>query len=484
MPLLALHAGLAGIYKNAAVTPPQSGLPYDPPVGWVKTFEDDFTQPATTGVNAIDGSKWKQRSFGTGLATGGAAYNNGGNNLQSTGTTARFLTTRVNNTWYVDGIQQGFQNSDPGGFGYAAGYGEFHVRFRSRFSQLYMPGIGGLALMWPATNKWTSEIDILETPGTNKNQALSVIHYDSRGLKDLGSNNEQNGQFQYPDMSVYHVWDCRRIYTIGADGITRATIRVWIDGVQTPVTAAWTNNQWLTEPMVPGIASYVNSPGWDAYTYPDNTTPISSYLEVDYFYIWEPSGTTPTPGTSKSISLSPVSPGSLTESSPGAGVTWTTNVNTVGITSISWVVVSPGTFAFRDAVVTVPTTGTVQIKPVFKNSGEFVKVFEAGDINRSVDSGQVTLVAGTQTRTLNFSPRDPGTRPAGTLTTTVTTTGISSITWVVVNGDYSWTSGGTTVPTTGSVVINPNFTATGQFLKVFDANDIGFAADGGQITIA
>lgn len=185
----ALAAGLiagdaylkSGVLAVVGTSPTAPATPSNVPAGWVLAFTDDFNQAATTGVNALDATKWKQRTFGSGAATGGAAFNNNGNNLESTGTSLKVHVKKVGSSWLVDGFQQGYQNTAPGGAGYIAGYGEYHVEFEMRLSHAIAPGVGTYVAMWPASNSWTSEIDISETPGATKNQSVTTCHWDSTG---------------------------------------------------------------------------------------------------------------------------------------------------------------------------------------------------------------------------------------------------------------------------------------------------------------
>lgn len=479
MPLISLNSGFR---PRLSVAPTVVTNAYDPPAGWVQTFHDPFTQPATTGVNALDPAIWKHRSFGSGNAHQGAATWDNGNSTQSTGTTLRVHTRRVNGAWKVDGFLAGIQNTNPSGYAYHPGYGEFHQRFRARMTNAGR-GVGAYQVMWPLPdNKWGIEIDVLETPGATKNRSDSTMHWDSRGLYDLNTNNEYRTRSLNVDLTQYHVWDCRRTFSV-IDGIVHASIRVWVDGVECGPAPEWLNNRWLTTRTVPGFASYVApSSAYNWYTAPDSTSPADSWIEAEELSIWEPSGT---PVVTKSLSVSPYNPGTLNETSAGAGVTWNTTIKSTGVTAVDWAIVGPApNYTQRNLISNVATTGDLAVSPNFKADGEFIKTWETGNTSLEAISGAVTInESTTATRSLKIDPFSPGSRPAGPLATTVTTTGITSITWVVVNPDYSWTNGGTPVATTGSVVVNPNYTVTGQFLKVFDTNDSSYKVDGNPVTI-
>lgn len=207
---------------------------------------------------------------------------------------------------------------------------------------------------------------------------------------------------------------------------------------------------------------------------------LLSGLALNYATVVPDTGT-PIP---KTITFSPTSPGTVTATSTNFAYQWRTNITTTGITRLSWVIVSSNG-ANRSAVTTVDTTGSVQISPVFLNTGEFVRAFEENNLVVAKDSSSITIAPYTPAnKTLSFTPLNPGSITAGTLNVTVTTTGIASITWAVVNSDanYTW-SQSASVATNGSVVISPVFTATGQFLKVLDTSDFSVSLDGGQVTI-
>lgn len=90
---------------------------------------------------------------------------------------------------------------------------------------------------------------------------------------------------------------------------------------------------------------------------------------------------------------------------------------------------------------------------------------------------------------ISLSPQDPGTRAAGVWNTTATLTGITNYLHVVQNGpDENWTwEPGTqvtgTVPGNGQVPIAAEFTRTGQFVSVVDADDYSRQGMSGQVTI-
>lgn len=486
MPLIGLQGGLAGIIsKRNVVSVPPPANEYDPPAGWVPaaTMNDNFVRTAQTGQDSLDPALWKHRNFGR-YFMHNAAWSDNANQIEATGSTIKVHVKKVGTEWRTDGWLGGSQNTAPAEYGYNVGLLEFHHRFRMRMSHYISPGVGGYHLSWEASGNWGQEFDWVETPGYNKSRCATVMHWDSTGNYDLGSNNEQSYVNTDIDLTEWHVWDCRRTFKT-INGIVHATIEVWIDGVKLIDPGGWTDNRWMTRPVVHGPAGFVARTDIqgvvDWYSAPSAESPTSSHMEFDYMLTWVPSsGTQP---VTKTISFSPANPGTLTETSTGSGAPWTTSIVSQGITSVSWVKVAPN-FAFIEPITTLATTGSVSITPTFTATGQFIKAYETNNLdNVVVNSGAVTLNAPAQTgRSIALNPQNPGSRAAGPLATTVTTTGITNITWALVNPDFTWVSN-TSVATSGTVTVSPNYTTTGQFLKVFDTNDASFVVDGGAVTI-
>lgn len=571
--------------------PPASTQPHDPPSNYVAALIDDFTMPATWGVDALDESKWRIRGYDNYQPNNTTAKFSRGAMLESTGNSIRIHTKWNNSTgeWDIDGFQESGGNT--GESWHSEGRGECHVRFRARYSHGYAPGVGGYALLWPAANDWSSEIDILEMPsaetGGDKTIADATVHFSPGGGYDLGSDHSFDvAKMTGVNLSQYHIWDMRRTYET-VDGDVQATVRVWIDGVEMDAPSSFQSNSFLDENMVFGAATYVGyEDNW--YGRPNGDTPNESFFELDYVYIYVPGSGAVTqtitinnsPGTltettagqgadwtasisttgsltaleyavfnssgvaytnwvaftlstnpmgvlvrmrntgdvlkvrksgdsgimatstavtltteattgpgSKSISIVPYSPGNLTETSPGAGATWNTTITTQNIARVAWVVVQPGpSFAWRQPVFEADTTGSVNISVTFLASGEFVKAMDASDYNIVTDSGTATIGEATPEpggRSLGLSPNDPGSRAAGVWNTSIISTGITRVGWVVVGPapSYAWTTSPNELDTTGTVNISPEFTQSGQFVKVMDMNDTAYTADSGNVTI-
>ncbi len=101
------------------------------------------------------------------------------------------------------------------------------------------------------------------------------------------------------------------------------------------------------------------------------------------------------PPPEPAISLSPSNPGTLTESSPGAGADWDTTVLTNFSGSFSWVVregVRPH-YPWRTGatVVTPDASGSTPITAHFVASGDFVHAWKSDDAGVAAFSGGITL---------------------------------------------------------------------------------------------
>lgn len=94
------------------------------------------------------------------------------------------------------------------------------------------------------------------------------------------------------------------------------------------------------------------------------------------------------------ISIVPHEPGTIKQSSPGAGASWNCTVRTNFSDPFNWVVVEGvAPFAFRTSAnkVTPNSNGETGITPHFVASGDFVKAWRDSNTNLAYDSGQVTL---------------------------------------------------------------------------------------------
>lgn len=193
-------------------------------------------------------------------------------------------------------------------------------------------------------------------------------------------------------------------------------------------------------------------------------------------------------GLPKSITLTPQSPGTLTRTSPTAGASWNTTVTVQNITSVTWAIIQSNGVQRGSATVIPAVNTNPVISAVFQNSGEFVRVWETGNTAVNRDSGAVTLVT-TPSRSITLNPQNPGTiSTPGIVPIQITTSGITNVSWVVVNNNatFSWdhTAVATSVNVNGSTITaNANFRLNDQFILVFDTNDTSFYVDGGHIVI-
>jgi hypothetical protein len=232
-----------------------------PPAGWVKVVNDQFDG---TSLNT---SIWRHPDYGVWQQPSASAWYDRTNHTRLQGGECICSQDWVNGAYRVSGQQQGMQNSDPNAYGYHPGYMDFHVRFRARYSHLHAPGVGWYFLMWPADNRWTTEFDILETPGDgsgNKTRMQSTIHFNPLGDGPISGNlgtARHDASETYKegiDLSQWHIFEARR--TIDNQG--RATLTVWIDGEQLPRPAKWVNNPRMSEPMMMGFSGFAMNGGW------------------------------------------------------------------------------------------------------------------------------------------------------------------------------------------------------------------------------
>jgi hypothetical protein len=102
-----------------------------------------------------------------------------------------------------------------------------------------------------------------------------------------------------------------------------------------------------------------------------------------------------------------------------------------------------------------------------------------------IPADPVTTPAPSGGPSLSMTPSSPGTLASGAaFNFTITSSGISNVTYVVVNPNYSWVNAGTAVATSGSVNASVTFTQTGQFVKVFDTNNTSTEFNSDPVTIS
>lgn len=380
-----------------------------PPSGWVKSFEDTFSQPPALGVNALDGSKWKRREYGGGPAHGGGGDGIGvtwdaGYGLESTGSTLKFKVRREQNadgTWVYrcSGFMQG-SSADPTSWAYHPGYAEFYVKFRFRVSHLNAQGVGGYMLMWPHDDDWTSEIDFVEMPGAQKNRLLTTMHADMTGTYDLGAHNDQAHTETSVDMTQWQIFEGYRTYRDLA-GVQVATVRHKLNGVDMGAPDFFTDNPYLAERMVFGAAGFCGqtpyNQGWFTAPNPDDTsvTPVEFYVEMDYLEIWTPAegesgGTIPADnGTGGGGGSTALVIGTLPTAQAGShvySVPVTGGTGTMSISAVNGGGLTPA-FGFTGSRLQATVSGGLATFPALTLvAGQFYKVWDGNDYSTLTSS--------------------------------------------------------------------------------------------------
>ncbi|WP_159314264.1 hypothetical protein, partial [Staphylococcus aureus] len=88
-------------------------------------------------------------------------------------------------------------------------------------------------------------------------------------------------------------------------------------------------------------------------------------------------------------SLTPQNPGTLNEATAGAGVKVRTVVKTTNVSRIKHVV-ARADYTWRQDF-DVDTAGEVAIEPVYYDTGDFLKVLDASNLNVGKDGGAATV---------------------------------------------------------------------------------------------
>jgi hypothetical protein len=246
-------SGAADSGGSDATTPPSSDGGVGPsPVdmtGWTMFFEDTF--PGTS----LDTSKW--RMYGTcPSGTPPIYFNNDGIGVDNGFIGAIWSS---GGQWYGPGIQS-----------YA---GEVYYRAEIKARVPKGNGLGPYFLMWPQTDEWPPEFDILEAPG-DTGQVMTTWHW-----KDGGGNHQYSAQYYSCDRTQWHV------YTVEH---TAAGYKFWIDGVPQLTPAAWDENNDTTHVMNFGIGAVAFPDGSAWFGGIDETTPDPYHFYVEYVRMWSP----------------------------------------------------------------------------------------------------------------------------------------------------------------------------------------------------
>lgn len=366
---------------NVAVPqpPPPTNVNVAPPQGWGMLFEDEFLG------TSLDTAKWNL-TYSSGQSPNNDTRWDARGRVVDNGV-LRLRLFIEDGVWHGGGIQQG--NAVTG----FAGYGDFQVEVEAEIPA--GQGVGVYALMWPVSDQWPPEFDLIETPGPAKDTVLVNWHWP-------GPNGED---YQAP--ATYAVDVKRRIrYIARREGVSW---RYWTLDVaagtlvERPVPAEWAQNPHPAR-LALGIAMFVAQPGASWYGgAPDGTTPNPYEVLIHSARIYAPTSAAP-PAASRSIAIQPQQPGAMQESVAGQGVDWPVTIQTTGLSAIAWVVVRSD-YVWRGSSPTVTATnGSVQIVPRLLATGDFLKVFDPTDYSFASDSGAVTIQAPSGTVTPNPTP--------------------------------------------------------------------------------
>jgi hypothetical protein len=211
--------------------------------GYTLVMQDDFS-------NGYDHAKWGD-PFPLPSANGPSS--NGAYIWDVNAVGVRNGEMQVTFTHEADGWHTGGFNSFRAGIGIHFGTVDFDAKVEAA------QGTVAAFLMWPVTDTWPPEIDMLETP---KNQAMHTLHFGSTSA-------DATIQFGGPDPSQWHHYELTWLPTV---------VQVKTDGV---VTASW-NYGIPDTTMGFGVLGVVGSP-WDGWIggAPDATTPPLVTVHLD-----------------------------------------------------------------------------------------------------------------------------------------------------------------------------------------------------------
>ena len=238
-----LSAGTAGFgFGQPVNTPAPGGLATVQP-GYTLVMQDDFS-------HGYDHSHWGD-PFPLPWANGPSA--NGAYIWDSTSVGVRNNEMQVTFTHEADGWHTTGFNSFRAGVGIHFGTVDFDAKVEAA------KGTAAAFLMWPMTDTWPPEIDMLETPN---NQAMHTLHFGSTSADAVI-------QFGGPDPSQWHHYQLTWLPNI---------VEVRTDGV---VTASW-NYGIPDTAMGFGALGVVGGPGdgWMGGA-PDATTPPLVTVHLD-----------------------------------------------------------------------------------------------------------------------------------------------------------------------------------------------------------
>lgn len=221
--------------------------------GWQTTLFDGFNG------TSVDRDLWPV-VYGGGSGNGGA-YQWSPDDVRVGGGELTISMTNHGGWWSAGGLSQGWEGQT---------YGRFEVRAKVDAGQGTSTGI----LLWPTSNEWPPEIDLLETPTAGRDKAYFTYHWDGGGWDEYTSTGFDLDATQWHTYAVD--WS--------ADRLT-----YYIDGRQMYTTTEHVPQ----ESMALGFMGFVASHGQNWYNGgPDWSTPGQVNLHVDWARISTATGDT------------------------------------------------------------------------------------------------------------------------------------------------------------------------------------------------
>jgi hypothetical protein len=224
--------------------PPAPGTPVGAQPGYTVVLSDDFS-------NGYDHSHWGDPfplPYPTGPSANGGWMWNPGDVAVRDGEMQVTMTQQADGTWTAGGF-----NSFRADVGIHYGTVDFDARIESA------QGTTAAFLMWPMTDTWPPEIDILETP---KGDAMHVLHW---GDSSADASIIMGG----PDPSEWHHYTLTWLPDL---------VKIETDG---QLVAQWDYNS-PDVPMGFGAMGFVGTP-WDGWMggAPDDSTPpvVTAHLD-------------------------------------------------------------------------------------------------------------------------------------------------------------------------------------------------------------
>ena len=200
-----LSSGTAGFTFGTPVNTPAPGGPVAVQPGYTLVMQDDFS-------HGYDYSHWGDPFP---LPWDNGPSSNGAYIWDSKSVGVRNNEMQITFTQEADGWHTTGFNSFRAGIGIHYGTVDFDAKVE------YAQGTVAAFLMWPTTDTWPPEIDILETP---KNQAMHTLHFGS-------SNADAVIQMGGPDPSQWHHYQMTwlpNIVEIRTDGVVTASFNYGI----------------------------------------------------------------------------------------------------------------------------------------------------------------------------------------------------------------------------------------------------------------